>query len=269
MGEDSRMLRRVALSGRAGLPLGIATRNLQQSAVRARTWVNRAGPVSVRFASTATKESYYDLLGIAPSATEAEIKSAYKKKALQWHPDRNQDKKKSTEMFTKISEAYQVLMDAGKRRMYDDSLRTGRSFDQNQQNPFQGFHGGPQNYHDAERMFRDIFGPEIFKEFDKMMNDMQRGTFRGFGGFGGFDGAAGGMGSQTIVQQTMMRDDKGRLVQRTVTTTIHRDGKQTTTTVDRVVGGDENFQGNTNNSGFFNPFSRRSYSDIPSVSRGT
>lgn len=54
--------------------------------------------------------NYYDLLGVQKNAQEAEIKKAYKKQALKWHPDKNQDNKEhAKEHFKKISEAYSVL----------------------------------------------------------------------------------------------------------------------------------------------------------------
>ncbi len=67
-----------------------------------------------------TTRDYYDILGVTKSATEAELKSAYRKLALKWHPDRNQDKKEEAEkQFKEINEAYQVLSDPKKKQMYD------------------------------------------------------------------------------------------------------------------------------------------------------
>lgn len=65
-------------------------------------------------------EDYYSLLGVSKSATEKEIKSAYRKKALQWHPDRNKDNKEESEkMFKKINKAYETLSNEDKRAAYD------------------------------------------------------------------------------------------------------------------------------------------------------
>jgi curved DNA-binding protein len=64
-------------------------------------------------------ENYYDLLGVAKTATEAEIKKAYRKLAMQYHPDRNQGDKAAEEKFKKINEAYAVLSDKDKKRQYD------------------------------------------------------------------------------------------------------------------------------------------------------
>jgi len=67
-----------------------------------------------------TKRDYYEILGITKSATAADIKAAYRKLALQWHPDKNADKKQEAEeKFKEINEAYQVLSDPKKKQTYD------------------------------------------------------------------------------------------------------------------------------------------------------
>ncbi|MCX6733136.1 MAG: DnaJ domain-containing protein [Candidatus Roizmanbacteria bacterium] len=67
---------------------------------------------------------YYELLGIKKGATEAEIKAAYRKQALQWHPDRNKSPEASTK-FKEINKAYEVLSDANKKQMYDQYGKEG------------------------------------------------------------------------------------------------------------------------------------------------
>ena len=65
------------------------------------------------------KRDYYDVLGVARNASEQEIKSAYRKLALQYHPDRNPDNKEAEERFKEAAEAYSVLSDSQKRGQYD------------------------------------------------------------------------------------------------------------------------------------------------------
>jgi DnaJ-class molecular chaperone len=64
-------------------------------------------------------KNYYDTLGVPKSATEAEIKKAYKKLAMQYHPDRNTGDKKAETKFKEINEAYQTLGDKSKKSNYD------------------------------------------------------------------------------------------------------------------------------------------------------
>ena len=66
----------------------------------------------------ATKRDYYDVLGVDKNAADAQIKSAYRKMALQWHPDRNKSADAETK-FKEINEAYQVLSDPKKKTNYD------------------------------------------------------------------------------------------------------------------------------------------------------
>lgn len=106
-----------------------------------------------------TKNDYYDILGINKSASSAEIKTAYRKKALEWHPDRHQgaDKEEAEKKFKEINEAYQVLSDANKKAAYDNyghdafapggggsGFRGGNPFGSAQGGPFAG--GGPFTY---------------------------------------------------------------------------------------------------------------------------
>ena len=76
----------------------------------------------------ATKKDYYELLGVKRDATPAEIKKIYRRLAMKHHPDKNQGDKASEEKFKELSEAYEVLSDAGKRDKYDrfghDGLRS-------------------------------------------------------------------------------------------------------------------------------------------------
>ncbi len=117
-------------------------------------------------------KDYYQTLGVAKSADEAEIKKAYRKKAMEFHPDRNKDNPKAEEKFKELSEAYAVLSDPKKRQEYG---QVGDS----------GFH---------KKYSRD----DIFHGFD--VNDIFQG-FSGGNPFSGFGGNFGGGGFQDYSQQ--------------------------------------------------------------------
>lgn len=100
------------------------------------------------------KRDYYEILGVERSADEREIKKAYKRLAMKFHPDRNPDNPESEEKFKEAKEAYEILSDAQKRAAYDKFGHAG--VDPNQAGPG-GFGGGA----DFGDVFGDIFG-DIF-----------------------------------------------------------------------------------------------------------
>lgn len=110
----------------------------------------------------ADKRDYYEVLGVAKNATADEIKKAYRKKAVQYHPDKNPGDKEAEEKFKEAAEAYDVLSDPQKKARYDQYGHAGMG-------GAGGFSGGGFSMDDIFSQFGDIFG----------------GAFGGFGGFGG------------------------------------------------------------------------------------
>lgn len=104
------------------------------------------------------KKDYYEILGISKGATPAEIKKAYRKKAIQYHPDKNPDDTEAEEMFKKAAEAYEVLSDENKRARYDQYGHS--AFDNGGFGGGGGFggFGGGMNMDDIFSQFGDIFG---------------------------------------------------------------------------------------------------------------
>jgi len=106
-------------------------------------------------ASTNNKADYYELLGVNRTVSEGELKKAYRKAAMRYHPDRNPGDKAAEEKFKELSEAYQMLSDPEKRAQYD---RFGHAaFDQTGG----GFSGGFEFSGNFEDIFSDLFG-DIF-----------------------------------------------------------------------------------------------------------
>ncbi len=109
----------------------------------------------------AEKKNYYDVLGVDKKATPEEIKSAYRKLAMKYHPDRNQGNEEAAEKFKEVNEAHETLSDSQKRAAYDYELEHPGM------GGFGGF-GGAGGFEDISDIFSNIFG----------------------GGFGGFGGGA-------------------------------------------------------------------------------
>lgn len=134
----------------------------------------------------ATKRDYYEILGVTRTATEAELKTAYRKLALQWHPDRNKDKGAEAK-FKEINEAYEVLSNQEKRAKYDQFGHA--AFDPSA--GFGGF-GGGQSYRSGPFTytytsgggFEDLFGSGGGQGFQDPFNIFES-FFGGSNPFGG------------------------------------------------------------------------------------
>src|SRR4029450_1304471 len=107
----------------------------------------------------AKKRDYYEVLGVAKNAAEEDIKKAYRKLAMKFHPDRNQgdDAKKAEEKFKEAKEAYEMLSDPQKRAAYDQYGHAGVDPSMGAG----GFRGGPEGFGGFAEAFGDIFG-DIF-----------------------------------------------------------------------------------------------------------
>jgi molecular chaperone DnaJ len=123
----------------------------------------------------AQKRDYYDVLGVNKSATKDELKKAYRKIALKYHPDRNPDDKGAEDKFKEAAEAYEVLSNDDKKSRYDQYGHAGV----NGQAGFQG--GGFNNMDDIFSQFSDIFGGGFGDIFGNRGGGGQRGGRQGGG----------------------------------------------------------------------------------------
>ncbi len=124
------------------------------------------------------KKDYYEILGINRNASQTEIKSAYRKKALQYHPDKNPGDPSAEEKFKEAAQAYEVLGNEQKRARYDQYGHAGVEGAAGG-----GFSGGGMTVEDIFSSFGDIFG----------------------GGFGGFGGFSGGQRGQRVNKGSNLR----------------------------------------------------------------
>ena len=169
------------------------------------------------------KKDYYEVLGVPKDVTEEQIRKAYKKLAIKWHPDKNPDnRKEAEEKFKEIGEAYSVLSDPKKRNEYD--------------------HGG---FSFADFGFEDFDPMDIFKSFFERHgkggkgfgfgfdddDDFFKDDFGGFGGFGNFEkmdfSNFGGVGQGKSVRTTTQIIN-GKKITKTETTTVDSDGNKKT-----------------------------------------
>lgn len=125
------------------------------------------------------KRDYYEVLGVSKSADATEIKKAYRKLALKYHPDKNPGDKEAEEKFKEAAEAYDVLSNEEKRRRYDQFGHAGVG------GAGQGGFGGGMSMDDIFSQFGDIFGS--------------------FGGFSGFGGFGGGRSARRVNRGTNLR----------------------------------------------------------------
>lgn len=119
------------------------------------------------------KRDYYDVLQVPRSASKDDIKKAYRKKALEYHPDKNPDDKKAEEKFKEAAEAYEVLSDDQKRSRYDKYGHAGLAGAAGG-----GFSGGGMTIEDIFANFGDIFG-DVFSPFGGFSSRSSRRVNKG------------------------------------------------------------------------------------------
>ena len=141
----------------------------------------------------ATKRDYYEVLGVDKSATEQEIKSAFRKKAKEFHPDLNKDNPDAAEKFKEAQEAYSVLSDENKRKMYDQYGHAGVG----NGSAGAGGYGGFQGFDASDFGFGDIF--------DSIFGGGFGGG--GFSNFGGSSRSRSTRGADSLMRMDLTFDE--------------------------------------------------------------
>lgn len=144
-------------------------------------------------------KDYYSILGVSRNATDEELKKAYRKLALKWHPDRNKDnKKEAEEKFKDISQAYEILSDKEKRKIYDQFGEEGLQSGMDPNGGGMGGMGGMGGFSfDPRDLFSQFFGTsdaqQAFNQYggDESFGGMPRGVHFSFGGSPGMGGFSG------------------------------------------------------------------------------
>src|SRR5215831_19877245 len=144
------------------------------------------------------KRDYYEILGVNKSAAADEIKKAYRKVAMQYHPDRNPGDKAAEEKFKEAAEAYEILSDVDKKSQYDRYGHAGVTGNG------RGFSGGGMNMEDIFSQFGDIFGDDLF------------GNFFGGGGRGRAHRSRGIRGSNLRIKLKLSYEEIAKGVTKTI-----------------------------------------------------
>ena len=205
---------------------------------------------------SSSKKDFYEVLGVPKTATDDEIRKAYKKLAIKWHPDKNPDNKTAAEeKFKEISEAYSVLSDPKKKREYDTGGVSFQNFDFDDIDPFKMFESFFSGFGKHRNKNHFGFGFGFDDDDEDFFGDFGFGKHFSHHGFGfdddfenfGFDDFGGSQG--TSVKKTTQIIN-GKKITKTETTTIDSQGNKKTVVKEErdgnvreyLLGGDDGYK---------------------------
>ena len=162
------------------------------------------------------KKDYYEVLGVSKDASASEIKKAYRKLAIKYHPDKNPDNPEAEAKFKEAAEAYEVLSNPDKKAKYDQFGHS--AFDGSG-----GFGAGGMNMDDIFSQFGDIFGSAF------------GGQGGGFGGFGGFGRQSQSRGSNLRIRVKLDLEDVAKGVEKKIKVKRKKKASDTTYKVTRIT----------------------------------
>lgn len=123
--------------------------------------------------------NFYEILEVSSTATDADIRKAYKKLSLKWHPDKNQNSKEATNKFKQISQAYQILSDAKQRKIYDKKLQNDsqRRTTATSHASFDPFSSPFFSFKSAHDIFKNFFKDDDFSKFGDINTNTRTNRF--------------------------------------------------------------------------------------------
>ncbi|SBS86078.1 DNAJ like protein, putative [Plasmodium ovale curtisi] len=200
-----------------------------------------------------SSRTFYDILNVQKSSSKNEIKQAYRKLALKYHPDRNPNNRKESEQkFREITEAYETLSDDNKKKMYDCQLSSG-FYSNGMKNNYANMSNSNASYtyqtrkmtdEEIERVFKNVFGnmnindifkSNLFNESNFRAKTMGGDIFGNFGSARDYEGNNGNIIQTNIKTEIIPRGNK--IIEKTTKIITYKDGNVKQEIIEREISG--------------------------------
>ncbi|KAI4836468.1 DnaJ protein [Plasmodium brasilianum] len=198
-----------------------------------------------------SSKSFYDILNVKKGSSKNEIKQAYRKLALMYHPDRNPNNRKESEQkFREITEAYETLSDDNKKKIYDSQLNNGfysDNFNSNystssNNNVNYNFQTRKMTDEEIENVFKNVFGTmnlndifksNIFNESNIRTRTMGSSIFSNFGSAGSYENSSNNIKQTNIKTEIIPRGNK--IIEKTTKIITYKDGHVQQEIIEREI----------------------------------